>query len=493
MSSPKPSNRGQDKRLAGLGSGPFDCAHKRPHSAPGLADVPTRTAEKVWEQRGQHRNPDDERSMMNVTHQPQHKSCDAGQSMETSHIPTPHLQKSRLLWGNLEKRKGTKGSFGEYEECFGVAKCFLRFLSPSELALYRNLASIFVFNWKESSKTIRVCSASFQMKTKAGWLTVDLRAANSSSGGVYGTLFPVPDGQVKSINDEVEWTTTLGNAIVGEESYFGPNSISAKSEGFQFGKISWELSRKWLEESKVKVHKPRANKYGEGLDGVLKGLHELRKGKGDIKIAAVSKQGFTELLEVSCPIHRGATSLAVLADMSDVDPSKYLCHDPGERAHKETLSPEGSQERALKEETLSPSLHELFHYSQLCVGGCQYCSSWTQQRSLLIELVRQYISLGVLSTCLHHSTYEISQTLAGTMPQTPPGLPIQATKSRNPYGTSTTLLVTASLPNCLQSSMPIALKILQTLKCPKLLSQERCFGGECLALLFCRLVALDVS
>ncbi|OWP01255.1 hypothetical protein B2J93_5535 [Marssonina coronariae] len=97
--------------------------------------------------------------------------------------------------------------------------------------------------------------------------------------GVYGTLFPVPDGQVKSINDEVEWTTTLGNAIVGEESYFGPNSISAKSEGFQFGKISWELSRKWLEESKVKVHKPRANKYGEGLDGVLKGLHELRKGK----------------------------------------------------------------------------------------------------------------------------------------------------------------------------------------------------------------------
>lgn len=41
----------------------------------------------------------------------------------------------------------------------------------------------------------------------------------------------------------------------------------------------WELSRELLESGKIKVHRPSVNKYGKGLEGVIKGMYAMRDGK----------------------------------------------------------------------------------------------------------------------------------------------------------------------------------------------------------------------
>lgn len=67
--------------------------------------------------------------------------------------------------------------------------------------------------------------------------------------------------------------------MLGEYFTFGPKELPAKSEDLEFGKRFWELSRGLLEVGKVKVHRPAVDKYGKGLEGVLKGLDAMRKGE----------------------------------------------------------------------------------------------------------------------------------------------------------------------------------------------------------------------
>jgi hypothetical protein len=104
-------------------------------------------------------------------------------------------------------------------------------------------------------------------------------SAMSSSGGVYSTLLPIPENEVRDINDKVTMKSTLGYMVIGESFKLGPQEIPAKPEDFEFGKMFWELSRGLLEQGKVKVHRPAVNKFGKGLEGVIKGMDAMRQGK----------------------------------------------------------------------------------------------------------------------------------------------------------------------------------------------------------------------
>jgi len=101
----------------------------------------------------------------------------------------------------------------------------------------------------------------------------------SSSGGIYSTLLPIPESDVRKLNPKVEYKTTLGYTVVGEYFKFGPEEREARPEDFEFGKMFWETSKGLLEEGKVKVHKISLDKYGKGFEGVLKGLNAMRAGK----------------------------------------------------------------------------------------------------------------------------------------------------------------------------------------------------------------------
>jgi hypothetical protein len=101
----------------------------------------------------------------------------------------------------------------------------------------------------------------------------------SSAGGVYTTLLPVPEDQVRKVNEKVQLKSTLGYTVVGESFKFGPNEVPTKPEDFEFGKMFWELSAKLLAEGKVKVHRPAIDKLGSGLEGVVEGMDFMRQGK----------------------------------------------------------------------------------------------------------------------------------------------------------------------------------------------------------------------
>jgi hypothetical protein len=101
----------------------------------------------------------------------------------------------------------------------------------------------------------------------------------SSNGGVYSTLLPVPEEEVRKVNPKVQMNMTLGYTVVGEYFKFGPHEFPAKLEDFEFGKMFWEMSRDLLEKGAIKIHRPAVNKYGSGFEGILKGMDAMRQGK----------------------------------------------------------------------------------------------------------------------------------------------------------------------------------------------------------------------
>ena len=71
---------------------------------------------------------------------------------------------------------------------------------------------------------------------------------------------------------------TLGYTITGEAfKFFGGMDVPAKPQDFEFGKTFWELATKLLASQQLTVHPTKVG--SGGLQGVLKGLDELREGK----------------------------------------------------------------------------------------------------------------------------------------------------------------------------------------------------------------------
>jgi hypothetical protein len=103
-------------------------------------------------------------------------------------------------------------------------------------------------------------------------------SAMGSSGGVYSTLFPIPEDQVKKINPKVQMKSTLGYTVVGEYFKFGLQN-SKRDPGTSNLERCLELSRELLEKGAVQVHHPAVNMYGKGLDSVLKDMQAMHEGK----------------------------------------------------------------------------------------------------------------------------------------------------------------------------------------------------------------------
>ena len=99
------------------------------------------------------------------------------------------------------------------------------------------------------------------------------------AGGIFSALLRIKPEQVTSINPNVKVNATVAYSIFGESYKWGDIEAPAVPEDFEFGKKFWELSTELLASGKVKVHRPAVNKYGAGLDGVLKGLAALKQGQ----------------------------------------------------------------------------------------------------------------------------------------------------------------------------------------------------------------------
>lgn len=103
-------------------------------------------------------------------------------------------------------------------------------------------------------------------------------AMSKAKGGKYRSLLAVGDGVVKGANPKVDNGFTFAYFAFGEAfRKWGP--FPAKPEDFEFAKMFWEMSRRLLAEGKVKPARQDVNRGGKGLEGVLKGLQDMKEGK----------------------------------------------------------------------------------------------------------------------------------------------------------------------------------------------------------------------
>ena len=105
-----------------------------------------------------------------------------------------------------------------------------------------------------------------------------MSALSKAEGGKYRSLLPVGDKVIKAVNPKVEGGVTLAYTVFGEAfRKWGP--VPANPQDYEFAKMFWEMSRGLLAEGKVKAARQDVNRGGKGLEGVLKGLREMKEGK----------------------------------------------------------------------------------------------------------------------------------------------------------------------------------------------------------------------
>ncbi|KUI53789.1 Protein TOXD [Cytospora mali] len=105
-------------------------------------------------------------------------------------------------------------------------------------------------------------------------------ALSDSEEGAYGQLLPLDNEVVKAANPKVTKVGfTMGYTAFGEAFSRGPFTYQAKPEDAVFAGKFWELSKDLLAQGKVKVAKIEVNRGGKGLEGVRKGLDDLKEGK----------------------------------------------------------------------------------------------------------------------------------------------------------------------------------------------------------------------
>lgn len=104
-------------------------------------------------------------------------------------------------------------------------------------------------------------------------------AMSDSEKGKYSSLLFIDANLVKKVNTLVETDVTLGYTIFGEKFSRYGKTFEAKPEDREFAGMFWEKCRGLLADGKIKVANMAIDQGGKGLEGVLKGLDDLKQGR----------------------------------------------------------------------------------------------------------------------------------------------------------------------------------------------------------------------
>lgn len=104
-------------------------------------------------------------------------------------------------------------------------------------------------------------------------------ALSDAYPGTYGAI-NTDNTEVLKTNRQIgEPLHTLGHIAIGEQFVFGDTTFPVTPDEADYAVIFLELSRSLLETGAIKPVSPTVNKMGSGLDGVIKGLDEIRNGR----------------------------------------------------------------------------------------------------------------------------------------------------------------------------------------------------------------------
>lgn len=105
-------------------------------------------------------------------------------------------------------------------------------------------------------------------------------ALSDAEEGAYGNLLPLDFGVVTAANPKVTKAGfTMGYSVFGHAYERGGHDFPARPEDAVFAEGWWGLARGLLADGRVKVARMEVNRGGAGLEGVVKGLDDLREGK----------------------------------------------------------------------------------------------------------------------------------------------------------------------------------------------------------------------
>ncbi|KAG7137213.1 Protein TOXD like protein [Verticillium longisporum] len=210
--------------------------------------------------------------------------CGPGQGLyQTLKLPLPSSPAEKpfpiLIYGG-STAMGISGI--QYAKLSGLT--VVTTASPHNFDYVKSLGADAVFDYK-SPTLVDDIRAYTNGQLRHAW---DCQSTNESAllaarcladeGGHIATLLPVSRSKVAEVNDKIKVELSLYYTIFGEEyTYFGTQP--AVKENYEFGKTFWELSRRLLAEGKVKPIRVIKNRGGEGLEGVLVGLKEMKEGK----------------------------------------------------------------------------------------------------------------------------------------------------------------------------------------------------------------------
>ncbi|KAK5045050.1 hypothetical protein LTR84_010198 [Exophiala bonariae] len=150
--------------------------------------------------------------------------------------------------------------------------------SPRNFDYVKSLGATEVFDYNEPNIGQKIREYT-QNKLKLAWDTVSesesativAQAMSTESGGRYGSILPN-----KFPRDDVKHESTLMYTIFGEAFRFGPTEFPPVPEDFEYTKTFLGIVEKLLADGKLKPHSAQVGK--DGLEGVLKGLDDLKNG-----------------------------------------------------------------------------------------------------------------------------------------------------------------------------------------------------------------------
>ena len=198
-----------------------------------------------------------------------------------------------LVYGGSTATGSLAIQFAVLSGCKVVTTC-----SPRNFPFVKALgaAEAFDYNDPDCAKKIREYTGDkltkvFDCISEGESPKISSEAISSKGGEVSYLLNPKHDrtdvenkvrhhrlGSLTNTHANASSQATLGYTVTGEAfKFFGGMEFPAKPQDFEFGKTFWELATKLLASQQLTVHPTKVG--SGGLQGVLKGLDELREGK----------------------------------------------------------------------------------------------------------------------------------------------------------------------------------------------------------------------
>jgi hypothetical protein len=159
--------------------------------------------------------------------------------------------------------------------------------SPHNFNLVKSVGADHVFDYKSPTvgQDIRALT---ENKLKYAWDCTGFGASicaaalsDNEEGGQkpkYGTIIPVKPEELHRVNPVIDGPHfTLGYDAIGEEfPRMGQGLFAPPKDEVEFARMFWNLTQQLLESKKLTPLKPEVNRFGSGLEGVLRGLDELK-------------------------------------------------------------------------------------------------------------------------------------------------------------------------------------------------------------------------